>query len=410
MHVPVFRAVPPVVLGLLAAAGAAAAQDVPFRVDTLASGLEKPSALVFLPDGRGLLADRGAGTISLLDVARGGLLPLEGVPPSYTGNLEDDAAGVHDVVLHPRYEENGWIFVSYTEGDSVRSRMVVDRLRLRGSALRERERVFSASAWSEDQYHYGGRMAFLEGRLYVTVSDRHHDDLAQDLSTHAGKIVRLEDDGRVPADNPFVGVEGALPEIWSRGHRNPLGLAVRPGTTELWSHEHGPRHGDEVNLVRRGANYGWPVVSYGWEYDGGPVGQGIPALDGMEPAVWVWTPVVAPSGMAFYRGDAFPAWRGSLFTGAMSRARPHLNRLVLRDGQIVLEERLLLGALGRVRLVAEGPDGFLYLGTDGGQLLRLRPVGDVRTNGAQAAAAEHSARHARAASAQARIAGSSPHR
>ena len=361
------------VLGLLLGGGLAPAQEIPFRLDTLATGLQQPTALVFLPDGRGLLAERQSGSVSLLDVQRGELRPLEGVPSAYGGNLADDAAGAHDLALHPRYAENGWIYLSYTEGDSLRSTTVVDRLRLRGGGFVDRERVFTADAWSEDQYHYGGRLAFLDGHLFLTVADRHHDDLAQDLSTHAGKIVRLRDDGRIPPDNPFVGRADERPEIWSWGHRNPQGLAVRPGTGELWSHEHGPQHGDEVNLVRRGANYGWPVVSYGWEYDGGPVGQGIPAQEGMEAAVWVWTPTVAPSGMAFYSGAAFPQWRGSLFTGAMASARPHLNRLGLRDGRVVLEERILLGAVGRVRLVAEGPDGLLYLGTDGGQLLRIRP-------------------------------------
>jgi glucose/arabinose dehydrogenase len=177
-------------------------------------------------------------------------------------------------------------------------------------------------------------------------------------------------DGTVPADNPFTTTDTARAEIWSYGHRNPQGLAVAP-EGELWSHEHGPMHGDELNQIRRGANYGWPLVSWGWQYAGGPIGRGLVSAPGIERAAWVWSRAIAPSGLVWYRGNAFPGWRGSLFTGAM---RGHLNRLVVRDGSIVLEERLLDGLTGRVRMVAEGPDGALYIGSDNGRLLRLRPA------------------------------------
>jgi glucose/arabinose dehydrogenase len=217
-------------------------------------------------------------------------------------------------------------------------------------------------------------MAFAEGHLFVTVGDRHRQDRVQALRNHHVKIVRLRDDGGVPADNPFVerGPERARPETWSTGHRNPQGLAVHPFTGELWSSEHGPMGGDELNLVKRGANYGWPVISWGFEYGGGPVGMGITQRDGMEQPRWVWTPAIAPSGLVIYRGDRFPGWKGSFLVGAM--AQQHLNRLVMAEGRVVLEERILDRRAHRVRLVAEGPDGSVYLGSDDGKLTRLRPL------------------------------------
>jgi aldose sugar dehydrogenase len=360
------------------------AGGVRYRSEVVTTGLAQPSAMVFLPDGRALLVERRSGKVDLLDVKSGaiatldaGFAPLIGKdtgvhdparPPALTG--ED--AGLHDIALHPHYSSNGWIYISYSFGEPERSTTVVDRCRLRGNSLVDRERIFTAQAYSEERFHYGGRLAFVGEYLFVTVGDRHHQNRAQQLSIHAGKILRLYDDGRVPPDNPFFGRADALPEIWSYGHRNPQGLMVHPQTGELWSHEHGPLGGDELNLIRRGANYGWPVISWGWEYSGGPIGMGITAREGMEQPAWVWTPAIAPSGMFVYTGNAFPAWRGSMFIGSM--AQHHLNRLVIQEGHVVLEERLMYGNAGRVRLVAQGPDGFMYIGNDDGQLLRLRPA------------------------------------
>lgn len=360
------------------------AQLVPYQAEVLATGLQQPSAMVFLPDGRALLVERRSAKIDLVDVKSGSLTPLDGGfkaligkntgvhdaarPPALTG--ED--AGLHDIALHPNYANNGWIYISYSFGEPERSTTVVDRFRLHEKSIVDRERIFTANAYSEDRFHYGGRMVFIGDYLFVTVGDRHHQNRGQELTNHAGKIIRLHDDGRVPDDNPFVDVKDALPEIWSYGHRNPQGLVLNKETGELWEHEHGPLGGDELNVIRRGANYGWPVISYGWEYSGGPIGKGITKQDGMEQPVWVWTPAIAPSGMFIYDGDKFPAWRGSFFIGSM--AQHHLSRLVIADGHVVLEERLMYGKFGRIRLVAQGPDGLIYLGNDDGQLLRLRPV------------------------------------
>jgi aldose sugar dehydrogenase len=358
-------------------------QAVRFRTEVVATGLKQPSAMAFLPDGRALIVERQSTHIDLLDLRSGTLKPIEIVADVLVGNatgvhdrnrpaaLTGEDAGLHDIVLHPDYPRNGWIYLSYSSGERERSTTVIDRFRLRENRIIDRQRIFTANAYSEDRFHYGGRMAFNGKHLFVTVGDRHHQDRAQELTNHAGKIARLNDDGSVPADNPFVTQKEALPEIWSYGHRNPQGLIVHPETGELWSHEHGPLGGDELNIIRKGANYGWPVISYGWQYSGGPIGQGLTAQKGMEQPLWVWTPAIAPSGMIVYTGDKFPQWRGSFFIGAM--AQRHLNRIVVSNGRVVLEERLMNRLAGRVRLVAQGPDGFIYIGNDDGQLLRLRP-------------------------------------
>lgn len=356
-------------------------QRVRFQTEVVATGLKQPSAMVFLPDGRALLVERQKG-VDLLDVKSGTVTALESGPEALIGNetgihdanrpaaLTGEDAGYHDIALHPDYAKNGWIYLSYSEGPRERSTTVVDRYHLRENKLVDRQRIFTADAYSEDRFHYGGRMAFLDGFLFLTVGERHHQDRAQQLSNHAGKILRLREDGTVPPDNPFVGTKDARPEIWSYGHRNPQGLVVHPETGELWENEHGPLGGDELNIIRRGANYGWPVISYGWQYSGGPIGKGITAQEGMEQPLWVWTPAIAPSGMIVYTGTKFPQWRGSLFIGAM--AGHHLNRLVVQDGRVVVEERLMNRQAGRVRLVAQSPDGFIYIGNDDGQLWRLR--------------------------------------
>ena len=339
-----------------------------FRVEPVIEGLQQPSGMVFLPDGRALVCARRAASLYLLDPQARTLTPVQGLPPILA--MED--AGLHDVILHPDFADNGWIHFSYSEGEPHYSTTVVDRARLNGTTLVDRERILTADAYSEDRYHYGGRLAFHGGFLYVSVGDRHHQDRAQDLDNHAGAVLRLMDDGRIPADNPFTADHALHGAIWSYGHRNPQGLAIEPATGRLWSHEHGPRGGDELNFVQRGANYGWPVISWGFEYDGGPIGKGIVSEEGMEQPVWVWSRSIAPSDMVFYSGRAFPAWKDSLSIGAMGAT--HLNRLVIRDGRVNLEERLLFGEAGHVRLVEEGPDGSIYIGSDDGRISRIVPV------------------------------------
>jgi glucose/arabinose dehydrogenase len=346
--------------------------DGTFVAERVLAGISQPAAIEFLPDGRALVAQRDRGRLTLADFSTGKSTDVEGLPRLVVYG----DAGIHDIELHPGYADNGWIYISYTDGEQVHSTAVLDRFRLEGDKATDVQRLFTADAYSEDAYHLAARIAFVDGYVFVAFGDRQHPPRAQDNSNHAGTVVRLHDDGSVPEDNPFVGVEEEgkpkpRPEIWSYGHRDPMGLYRHPETAELWLHEHGPRGGDEVQLVKRGANYGWPIVSYGFQYDGGPVGMGIPWQEGMEIPAWVYVPSIAPSDLVVYQGAAFPAWQGSLLIGAM--AGMHLNRLVLRDGEVVAEERLAQRLLGRVRSIAIDGQGLIYLGSDNGEVWRLRP-------------------------------------
>ncbi len=346
------------------------------RIGVVASGLEIPSALAFLPDGRGLLAERQAGRLSLYSPATGKLQALTGVPAMHRAGNEEEEGGLFDVLVHPDFARNGWIYLSYSEGTPEGNTTVVDRLRLTGTTLGERRRIFTAHPHVKSSIHFGGRLALADGYLFLTIGERNERERAQDLGQHHGKIIRVHEDGRIPADNPFVGRAGALPEIWSWGHRNPQGLVLDPASGTLWEHEHGPRGGDEVNIVRRGANYGWPRITYGREYTGEQVGDGASGAEGLEQPIYYWLPSIAPGGMDLYTGAAFPGWRGNLLVGAM--ARGHLNRLVLQGGRVLHEERIPAGKRWRVRLVQGGPDGAVYLGTDRGYLLKLTPVTEAR--------------------------------
>ena len=343
-----------------------------FVAERVLAGLSQPAAIEFLPDGRALVGQRDRGIVTLADFSSGEATDVQGL----SRLVVYGDAGIHDIELHPDYANNGWIYITYTDGEEVHATAVLDRFRLDGSRAVDVQRLFTAEAYSEEAYHLAARIAFVDGYVYVALGDRQHPPRAQDNSNHAGTVVRLHDDGRVPEDNPLVGVEEEgkptpRPEIWSYGHRDPMGLYRHPETGELWLHEHGPRGGDEVQVVRRGANYGWPIVSFGLQYDGGPIGMGIPWQEGMEIPAWVYVPSIAPSDLVIYQGAAFPAWQGSFLIGAM--AGMHLNRLVFRDGEVVAEERLAQRLLGRIRSIAVDERGLIYLGSDNGEVWRLRP-------------------------------------
>ncbi|HEX6052255.1 MAG TPA: PQQ-dependent sugar dehydrogenase [Gemmatimonadaceae bacterium] len=378
-------------IAFLLAPPAAAAQSTPdtigagwefdsqvyrYRVEVVATGFRVPFGLAFLPDGRLLVSDR-VGILSLVDVRTGTTTRVDGTPP--TSALADTVdGGLLDVAVHPNHAQNGWLYLSYAEESDSGNATVVERARLRENRLVERQRLFTAFPAVAGYHHFGSRLALANGYLFITLGERDIPPLAQELWTHFGKVVRLHDDGRVPADNPFTGRPGARPEIWSYGHRNAHGLAVHPATGELWESEHGPLGGDEINIVRRGANYGWPTVTFGREYDGGVVGDGRAQAPGMEPPAHHYSTSAALSGIAFYTGSAFPRWRDNLFVGAM--APRFLARLVIADGRVRTEERLLLEKRWRVRAVQTGPDGFIYLAVqrtpdgNGGLIARLRPV------------------------------------
>lgn len=341
-----------------------------FRLEKIAEGFETPVSMAFIGDGKMLVADRREGTLTQVDMATGAKAQVNGLPDTLV--VRGDT-GLLDVVPHPDFAKNSLVYFGYSVGTAEANSIVAGRARLDGTNLVDVETVLEVLPLMSRATHHGGRIVLQDGYLFLTMGEHYdHPQTSQDLSTGAGTIMRVHDDGRIPEDNPFVGVDGARPEIWSYGHRNPQGMAINPKTGDVWSNEHGPQGGDEINIVRSGLNYGWPVITYGEEYGGGPIGDGITARDSMEQPLYYYRPSIAPSGMAFYQGDRFPGWNGSVFVGAM--ALQHLNRLVVHEDRILHEERLLTEHEWRVRDVRTGPDGYLYIAIDDGLILRLVPA------------------------------------
>jgi glucose/arabinose dehydrogenase len=333
------------------------------------AGLQQPWSLAFLPDGRMLVTEK-AGRLRVIHQGRLDPNQIAGVPEVTVHGQ----GGFHDVALHPQFHTNQLIYLAYAARGEGGVGTELARGRLVGHRLEEVQVLFRQSPKGNAGVHFGGRIVFdRAGFLYLTLGDRGEQNRAQKPDDHAGSVIRLHDDGRVPQDNPFIGKAGFRPEKFDLGHRNQQGAALHPQTGVLWTHEHGPQGGDEVNIIRAGANYGWPVITYGVNYGSGTkIGEGT-AKPGMEQPIHYWVPSIAPSGMAFYTGDKFPRWKGNLFVGAL-RDRM-LVRLQLDGDKVVKEERLLKNALGRIRDVRAGPDGFIYLLTDenDGVLVRLEP-------------------------------------
>lgn len=342
-----------------------------FRAVTLTAGLEYPWGLAFLPDGRLLVTER-PGRLRIVD-ADGRLdpRPLEGTPPVAAVGQ----GGLLDIALHPDFAENRLVYLSYAGEGAGGYGTEVARGRLEGHALRDMQVIFRMEPKTRRGHHFGSRLVFDgKGHLFITLGDRGDMERAQRLDDHAGSVIRLHDDGRVPADNPFVGKPGAKPEKFTLGNRNMQGAALHPHSGLLWTHEHGPQGGDEINVIRAGVNYGWPVITYGRNYGTGTqIGEGT-AKAGMAQPLLQWTPSIAPSGMAFCTGERFPKWKGNLFVGALKFQM--LVRLELDGERVVREERLLQGALGRIRDVRQGPDGLIYLliDSDKGRIVRLEPA------------------------------------
>lgn len=372
------RQVLPIVALFLPACAAAAppegvvrSEQASFTVETVASGLERPWSLAFLPEGGFLVTERPG---QLRRVGASGEVgpPIAGLPDNVAAQGQ---GGLLSVVLDPAFADNRLIYLSYAgAGDGGRNTEVARaRLAEDGSRLEDLSVIFRALPKVGGGNHYGSRLAFdPDGRLFITLGDRFaYMDEAQNPGNHLGTVVRIEPDGAVPADNPQI--EGGAEGVFSYGHRNVQGLARHPTSGVMWAHEHGPRGGDEVNVLRPGANYGWPAITYGIDYSGAIISYRT-AAEGMEQPVTYWDPSIAPSGMAFYDGTAFPDWQGDLFVGAL--AGQHLRRLELDDEAVVAEEQLLGDMGARVRDVASGPDGALYLLTDSsdGLLLRLTPA------------------------------------
>lgn len=339
---------------------------VAFDVRVVASKLEHPWSLAFLPDGSLLVTER-PGRMRILDGKGAVSPPVAGVPPVYA----QGQGGLFDVALGPSFATDGVLYVSYAEARDGGNGTAVARARLVRDAaprLEDVQVIWRVMPTLASDLHFGGRIVLAdEATMYVTTGERavlEGRRQAQDLASDFGKIVRIRTDGSAPPGNPFLGRPGALPEIFSRGHRNVQGAALHPTTGKLWIVDHGARGGDEVNVIEAGKDYGWPTITYGVEYAGGPVGDGLTQKEGMEQPRYYWDPSIAPSGMAFYRGAMFPAWEGSLFVGAL--AGRHLVRLTLEGEKIVGEERLLVDR-ARIRDVRVGPDGALYVVTDEGE-------------------------------------------
>lgn len=330
-----------------------------FRVVTLVRGLQNPWSLAFLPDGRALVTEREGRLRIIGKDWRLDPRPVEGLPEI----VASGQGGLLDVVLHPQYEKNGWIYWSYNAPGAGGWGTAMARGKLQGGRMTDVQVLFSMEPKTRAGHHFGGRIVFdNKGFVYLTLGDRGDMPRAQRMDDHAGSVIRLHDDGRVPADNPFVMQAGAKPEKFTLGNRNMQGAALHPRSGELWTHEHGPQGGDEINVMRAGRNYGWPVISYGVNYGiGTKIGEGT-SKPGMEQPLLVWTPSIAPSGMAFYNGDTFPNWKGNLFVGALRDEM--LVRLELEGEKIVRQERLIKGVIGRIRDVRVGPDGLIYLLTD----------------------------------------------
>jgi glucose/arabinose dehydrogenase len=338
-----------------------------FRVVRVMNNLENPWGMTWLPDGRMLITER-PGRLNLVEGET--VTTVSGLPEIQARGQ----GGLMDVALHPEYERTGWIYFTYTAPGDDGNGTVLARGKLDGTAMTSIETLYEQTPFVDSGRHFGSRIVFAnDGTLFFGIGDRGQRDPALDTENSIGNIFRLNLDGSIPDDNPFVGQDGYRPEIFAYGVRNPQGMALHPQTGQLWEHEHGPHGGDEINLIEAGNNYGWPAITYGDEYsDQSPIGG--TEAPGMEQPVTYWDPSIAPSGMAFYTGDQFPGWENQMFVGAL--AHQHIRRVVLDGNEVVQQEELLRNEIGRIRDVRVGPDGYLYALTDAsdGALYRLEPV------------------------------------
>lgn len=343
-----------------------------YGLTVLASGLERPWGLGFLPEGRMLVSER-PGRLRIVGADGQVSAPVAGVPEVRASGT----SGLLDIAMDPQFAANSLVYFTYMEPHGELSGAVVARARLdwrsEQPALHDLSVIFQAEPLSARDENGGSRLAFgRDGTLYITIGDRFASDEAQNLGSHLGKVIRIRPDGGIPSDNPFVGQPGARPEIYALGQRNAQGLAFEPESGALWEIENGAKGGDELNLVRPGANYGWPIITYGRGYDDAPIGVGT-AKDGLEQPIYYWDPSIAPSGFTFYSSARAPHWRGNIFVASLKGQ--HVSRLVLEGGRVVAEEQLLGELHSRLRHIAEGPDGALYVLTDeeNGRLVRVEP-------------------------------------
>ncbi len=340
-------------------------QKINYTPELYFDGVTIPWGMTWLPNGDMLITDRSG---KLLRVRDGKLLAeISGVPEVYSRGQ----GGLLDIILHPEYDSNGWIYITYssTQGMEDGANTAIMRAKLEDNALVQSQVLYKASPNSTRGQHFGSRIAFDgDGYLYFSVGDRGNRDVnPQDLSRDGGKVYRLNDDGSIPSDNPFVDQEGAIDAVYSYGHRNPQGMATHPETGKIWAHEHGPRGGDELNYIEPGKNYGWPVISYGINYNGTSFTDKT-EMEGMEQPKTYWDPSIAPSGLDFVTSDTYPDWKGKAIVGSLK-----FNYLVIvdLDGTEVSNKNIVLEGIGRVRNVRQAPDGYIYVGVDGEGIYRI---------------------------------------
>ena len=341
--------------------------DAPIKATVVAKGLQRPWALEFLPDGRMLVTEK-AGRMRIVEKDGRISEPLSGVPKVQASGQ----GGLLDVALSPDFDKDRLVYFSFSEPGEGGAGTSVARGHLEQKGLENVEVIWRQTPKVSGGNHFGSRLVFAkDGTLFVTMGDRfNYRPMVQDLKTTIGKVVHINADGSIPKNNPYVGKDGARPEIWSVGHRNAQAAVLHPESGQLWTVEHGARGGDELNNPQAGKNYGWPLITYGVDYSGEKIGEGT-AKPGLEQPAYYWDPVIAPSGAIFYTGDKIPDWKGDLFVGSLNPGG--LVRLDLNDGKVVKEERYLRD-IGRVRDVRQGPDGLIYLVTDEGQILRIEPA------------------------------------
>ena len=339
-----------------------------FAIDTLTSELSNPWGIAFLPDGRILVTER-KGEIRIVKDGKLQAEKIANVPTVYT----EGQGGLLDIKLHPDYNINGWIYLTYSKPGEGGAGTTVVRAKLEGNGLTSLEELFTALPYTNAGQHFGSRVVFDgNGYIYFSSGERGTKENAQNLNNHLGKIIRLHEDGRVPTDNPFVNTANAKPEIWSYGHRNPQGVVHDAAAKKLWAVEHGPMGGDELNFVEKGKNYGWPVITYGKNYDGTPITE-ITEKEGMEQPVWYWLPSIATCGMTQVTSDKYPGWAGNFLVGAL--VKQHIARVELDASGKFVKQEMLLDKIGRVRTIEQSPDGFLYVATETpGMLLKIIPV------------------------------------
>jgi glucose/arabinose dehydrogenase len=330
----------------------------------IVSGLNNPWGFVFLPDGAMLITEKEG---KLIHFKKNIKTEITGLPEIYVRGQ----GGLLDINIHPNYKDNGWVYFSYAspKGKGEGGNTAIMRAKIEKNALVEKELLYKAEPNTTRGQHFGSRIVFdTDGYLYFTIGERGERDVnPQDITRDCGKVYRLNDDGSIPIDNPFVDSIGAKKAIWSYGHRNPQGMEIHPETKEIWTHEHGPKGGDEINIIKKGRNYGWPIITYGKNYSGTSITDET-KREGMEQPLHFWDPSIAPSGMAFIASDRYGDWKGSLLVGSLKFS--YLDRCEIKNGNVIKEERLLDG-IGRVRSIEQGPDGFIYVGVENLGIVKL---------------------------------------